>query len=110
MQQLAACESTIDTDHNWVGYRATLASISPPAVPFVGVYLTTLTNLQTQGGESVDVQKRRIIQDIEHWQIVPYNFNSVPSILSYLDETYSKYEEEVEYLDRYSKLSLEREP
>ena len=36
MAALSACEATIDTNKNFANYRSTLASISPPAVPFIG--------------------------------------------------------------------------
>ena len=36
MAALSACEATIDTNKNFANYRSTLASITPPAVPFIG--------------------------------------------------------------------------
>ena len=32
----SSCEATIDTNKNFANYRSTLASITPPAVPFIG--------------------------------------------------------------------------
>ena len=36
MAALSACDDTIDTKKNFANYRSTLASISPPAIPFIG--------------------------------------------------------------------------
>jgi son of sevenless-like protein len=36
MQQLAACELTLDSNKNFTNYRTTLAKVSPPCVPFIG--------------------------------------------------------------------------
>ena len=37
MSQLGACEMTIDSNKNFTNYRTTLARVSPPCVPFIGV-------------------------------------------------------------------------
>jgi len=37
MSQLGACEMTIDSNKNFTNYRTTLAKVSPPCVPFIGV-------------------------------------------------------------------------
>ena len=39
MAVLSSCEATIDMDKNFANYRSTLASISPPAVPFIGALI-----------------------------------------------------------------------
>ena len=36
MSQLGACEMTIDSNKNFNNYRLTLASVTPPFVPFIG--------------------------------------------------------------------------
>ena len=35
----SSCEATIDTNKNFANYQSTLASISPPAVSFIGVLI-----------------------------------------------------------------------
>ena len=39
MAALSSCEATIDTSKNFANYRSTLASISHPAVYFIGALI-----------------------------------------------------------------------
>ncbi|KZT73839.1 ras GEF [Daedalea quercina L-15889] len=119
MGQLRDCESTIDTAKNFTNYRQTLARITPPCVPFIGVYLTTLTFINDGAGDKlgenmINFRKRQkaaeVIQDIKRWQSKPYNFQTVASILSYLEECFNKYSDGHDYADQFWNLSLEREP
>ncbi|KAF8133461.1 ras guanine nucleotide exchange factor domain-containing protein, partial [Boletus edulis] len=64
MSQLNACEMTIDSGKNFTNYRSTLAKVAPPCVPFIGVFLTTLTFIQdgskdTLPGNLVNFRKRQ---------------------------------------------------
>lgn len=86
---------------------------------FTGVYLTTLTFINdgaedNLAGHMVNFRKRQkaaeVIQDIKRWQAKPYNFTSVGSVMSYLEESFEKYVEAVDYGDQFWNLSLEREP
>ncbi|KAM5535086.1 hypothetical protein V8D89_011314 [Ganoderma adspersum] len=119
MSQLKVCESTIDTNKNFNNYRSTLARIQPPCVPFIGVYLTTLTFINDGAedklaGQMINFRKRQkaaeVIQDIKRWQAKPYNFQTVASVLSYLEESFQSYQDGVDYGDQFWNLSLEREP
>ncbi|KZT11988.1 ras GEF [Laetiporus sulphureus 93-53] len=119
MSQLRMCESTIDSTKNFSNYRSTLARISPPCVPFIGVYLTTLTFINDGAedridGNMINFRKRQkaaeVIQDIKRWQSKPYNYQTVGSVLSYLEESFVKYADGFDYADQFWNLSLEREP
>lgn len=138
MSQLGASESTIDTNKNFNNYRSTLAKISPPCVPFIGrfgfqiyhivlcnriclsgVYLTTLTFINDGAedklaGHMINFRKRQkaaeVIRDIKRWQAMPYNFQTVASVLGFLEDSFNKYSEGVDYGDQFWNLSLEREP
>ncbi|KAI0731989.1 ras GEF [Fomitopsis betulina] len=119
MGLLRECESTIDTAKNFTNYRQTLARITPPCVPFIGVYLTTLTFINDGAGDRlgdnmINFRKRQkaaeVIQDIKRWQSKPYNFQTVASILSYLEECFNKYSDGHDYADQFWNISLEREP
>ncbi|KAH9936253.1 ras guanine nucleotide exchange factor domain-containing protein [Fomitopsis serialis] len=119
MGQLRDCESTIDTAKNFTNYRQTLARITPPCVPFIGVYLTTLTFINDGAGDKlgdnmINFRKRQkaaeVIQDIKRWQSKPYNFQTVASILAYLEECFNKYADGFDYADQFWNQSLEREP
>ncbi|KAI0766402.1 ras GEF [Trametes elegans] len=119
MAQLKICESTIDTNKNFNNYRSLLARIQPPCVPFIGVYLTTLTFINDGAedklaGNMINFRKRQkaaeVIQDIKRWQAKPYSFQTVTSVLQYLEESFQQYTDGVDYGDQFWHLSLEREP
>ncbi|KAI0372236.1 ras GEF [Pilatotrama ljubarskyi] len=119
MSQLKVCESTIDTNKNFNNYRSLLATIQPPCVPFIGVYLTTLTFINDGAedklsGNMINFRKRQkaaeVIQDIKRWQAKPYNFQTVAPVLAYLEESFQQYTDGVDYGDQFWHLSLEREP
>jgi RasGEF domain len=48
MTQLGACEMTIDSNKNFTNYRTTLARVSPPCVPFIGVCFAPFPEDNTQ--------------------------------------------------------------
>jgi len=84
-----------------------------------GVFLTTLTFIQdgskdTLPGNLVNFRKRQkaseVIQDIQRWQAFPHNFNPIPSVQTYLEESLAKFSEQVDVGDFFWNLSLEREP
>jgi son of sevenless-like protein len=84
-----------------------------------GVFLTTLTFIQDGAednisGNVVNFRKRQkaseVIRDIKRWQSPPFNFQPVPSIQAYLDESLKQFTESVELGDHFWNLSLEREP
>jgi son of sevenless-like protein len=119
MNQLGACEMTIDSNKNFTNYRTTLAEISPPCVPFIGVFLTTLTFVQDGSkdalpGNLINFRKRQkaseVIQDIKRWQSHPHNFHPLPTVLMYIEESLHQFSDQVDIGDLFWNLSLEREP
>ena len=84
-----------------------------------GVYLTTLTFINDGAGDKlsgnmINFRKRQkaaqVIKDMKRWQSSPYNFQTVASILSYLEESFQAFQDGVDYGDQFWNLSLEREP
>ena len=84
-----------------------------------GTYLTTLTFINDGAedkvaGHMINFRKRQkaaeVIQDIKRWQAMPYNFSVVAQILAFLEESFSKYQDGIDYGDQFWHLSLEREP
>jgi son of sevenless-like protein len=119
MTQLNHCEMTIDSGKNFNNYRSTLAKVAPPCVPFIGVFLTTLTFIQdgskdTLPGNLVNFRKRQkaseVIQDIQRWQTIPHHFHPLAAVQGYLEESLGKFSDQVDVGDLFWNLSLEREP
>ncbi|KAH8104489.1 ras GEF [Cristinia sonorae] len=118
MTLLSTCEATIDTNKNFANYRSLLLKITPPCVPFIGLYLTTLTFIndgaEDKAGEMVNFRKRQkaaeVIQDIKRWQSKPYNFTIVTPVVKYLEENLYRYADGVDYGDQFWEQSLLREP
>lgn len=118
MSQLQACETTISSYKTFNIYRHALAKVSPPCVPFVGVFLTALTHIQdgskdTLPNNLVNFRKRQkaseVIQDLQRWQAQPHNFHPLPTVLVYLDDALGQFGDK-DVSDVFWKLSLEREP
>ena len=85
----------------------------------IGVYLTTLTFINDGAedklsGQMVNFRKRQkaaeVIQDIKRWQAMHFSLTSVGTILSFLEDSFNKYVDGVDYGDQFWNLSLEREP
>ena len=61
----------------------------------------------------VNFRKRQkaaeVIQDIKRWQAMPFSLTSVGTILSFLEDSFNKYVDGVDYGDQFWNLSLERE-
>lgn len=119
LTQLNNCEMTIDSGKNFNNYRSTLAKVAPPCVPFIGVFLTTLTFIQdgakdTLPANLVNFRKRQkaseVIQDIQRWQTIPHHFHPLASVQGYLEESLNKFNDQVDVSDMFWNLSLEREP
>lgn len=118
MSQLETCETTINSYKTYNVYRYALAKVSPPCVPFVGVFLTALTHIQDGSKDSlpnnlVNFRKRQktseVIQDLQRWQTQPHNFHPLPSVLVYLDDVLGQFGDK-DVSDVFWRLSLEREP
>ncbi|EPQ26580.1 uncharacterized protein PFL1_06906 [Pseudozyma flocculosa PF-1] len=89
---------SIEHTRNYAGYRARLRSTEPPAVPFLGLFLTDLTfcyegNAPTRPCPAAPDKKllnfdkyvkiSRIINEMQRFQ-APFNLVEVPEIQSYL--------------------------
>ncbi|KAH0832239.1 ras GEF [Lanmaoa asiatica] len=118
MSQLETCETLINSYKHYNNYRSTLATVAPPCVPFVGVFLTALTHIQDGSkdylpGDLVNFRKRQksseVIQDLQRWQTQPHNFHLLPSVLVFIDESLSQFGDH-DASEVFWKLSLEREP
>ena len=54
-----------------------------------------------------------VIQDIQRWQTVPYNLNPLASVMTYIEDSLGKFNDQVDVMDigdHFWKLSLDREP
>ncbi|KAG9041746.1 hypothetical protein FS837_011814 [Tulasnella sp. UAMH 9824] len=114
------------TDHakNYGVYRESLRATAPPAVPFMGLYLTDLTfcregNPNTRPSP-LDENRRlinfikyyrlaRIVQDVQRFQTMPYNLQPVPEIQKYLSNVIEKSKNTGDLQDLYRR-SLVLEP
>lgn len=118
MTLLGACEMTIDSNKNFSNYRSLLQRITPPCVPFIGLYLTTLTFIQDGApnniGALVNFRKRQkaaeVIEEIQKWQSKPFNFAKVDLIHDYIVDCLNKFNNRPDVSDEFWELSLEREP
>ncbi|KAG1898196.1 ras GEF [Suillus fuscotomentosus] len=118
MSQLETCETTINSYKTFNIYRHALAKVSPPCLPFVGVFLTALTHIQDGSKDYlpnnlVNFRKRQkaseVIQDLQRWQTQPHNFHPLPTVLVYLDDALGQFDDK-DVSDVFWQLSLEREP
>jgi son of sevenless-like protein len=139
LSQLEVCEWTMDSGKNFNNYRTTLAKVTPPCVPFfgmywpwlnpalradetrVGVYLTQLTFIQDGNPDNADnnlinFSKRHkaaeVISDIKRWQTKPYNLQPITGVVGFIEESLSGYSENPNsyYNDEFWRRSLELEP
>ncbi|KAF9485897.1 ras GEF [Pholiota conissans] len=119
MAMFGACEMTIDSNKNFTKYRSLMASVTPPCVPFIGVFLSTLTFIQDGNpdnlpGGLVNFRKRQmaseVINDIKRWQALPFNFQPLPSVLAYINDSLNQFVDTRASSEHFWALSLEREP
>ncbi|KAF8158224.1 ras guanine nucleotide exchange factor domain-containing protein [Crassisporium funariophilum] len=119
MAQFGACEMTIDSNKNFTKYRQLMASVTPPCVPFIGVFLSTLQfnqdgNPDLLPGGLINFRKRQkaavVINDIKRWQAQPFNFQPLPSVLAYINDSLNQFSDTRASSEHFWSLSLEREP
>ncbi|KAG6910697.1 hypothetical protein DXG01_008741 [Tephrocybe rancida] len=120
MAQFGACEMTIDSNKNFTKYRQLMASVTPPCVPFIGVFLSTLQFIQDGNpdmlpGGLVNFRKRQkaseVINDIKRWQAQPFNFQAIASVQAYIEESLTQFGSDTKAsAEHFWALSLEREP
>ncbi|KAF4617443.1 hypothetical protein D9613_005997 [Agrocybe pediades] len=119
MAQFGACEMTIDSNKNFTKYRSLMASVTPPCVPFIGVFLSTLQFIQDGNNDNlpgglVNFRKRQkaseVINDIKRWQALPFNFTPLPNVQAFIKESLDQFSDTRASSDHFWHLSLEREP
>ncbi|RDB17922.1 Cell division control protein 25 [Hypsizygus marmoreus] len=119
MAQFGACEMTIDSNKNFTKYRQLMASVTPPCVPFIGVFLSTLQFIQDGNpdnlpGGLINFRKRQkaseVINDIKRWQAQPFNFVTIPIVQTYIEESLNQFNDTRASSEHFWALSLEREP
>jgi len=115
--QLDDVEKTLDSGKNFTGYRQLLATVSPPCVPFLGVYLTVLTFIQdgnkdilVKEGNLINFNKRQkaaeVIREIKKYQSKPYNLSEIPVIQEYLENALARVENAPDFWE----ISMQLEP
>ncbi|KAF8237166.1 ras GEF [Tricholoma matsutake] len=119
MAQFGACEMTIDSSKTYAKYSQLMASVTPPCVPFIGVFLSTLQFIQDGNpdilpGGLINFQKRqmasKVIDDIKRWQATTFNFQAIPAIQTWIEESLNQFNDTRASSEHFWALSLEREP
>lgn len=66
------------------------------------------------GPNLINFRKRQkaaeVIEDIKRWQLIPYSFNVVPSVASFIEDSLRHFDDGRDLSDYFWNLSLEREP
>ena len=86
----------MNSSRNFNEYRDLLNLVSPPVVPFFGVYLTDLTFVEDGNPNYLDPEHKivnfakrmktaNIIESIRQFQVMPYNFEEIPDVQRFLD-------------------------
>ncbi|KAF9468519.1 ras guanine nucleotide exchange factor domain-containing protein [Collybia nuda] len=124
--QLESLRRLADHSRNYHEYRFKLRNTAPPAVPFLGLYLTDVTFCR-EGNPShraspINQSKKllnfnkyhklaRIVQDMQRFQ-VPYNLKAIPEVQEYLNVAFenSRHHGDLQDLYRRSLLVEPRQP
>ncbi|KAF9067138.1 ras guanine nucleotide exchange factor domain-containing protein [Rhodocollybia butyracea] len=122
-QQLENLRRLADHGRNYYEYRTKLRNTAPPAVPFLGIYLTDVTFCR-EGNPShrkspLNPDKKlhnfnkyhklaRIVQDMQRFQ-VPYNLKDIPEAQEYLTQLFRDSQKKGDLQDLYRR-SLMVEP
>ncbi|TRM64090.1 ras guanine nucleotide exchange factor domain-containing protein [Schizophyllum amplum] len=121
--QLEAMRKLADHSRNYREYRARLRNTAPPAVPFLGLYLTDITFCRegnpshrasptNQTKQLINFNKyhklARIVQDMQRFQ-APYNLKEIPEVHEYLTFVFQKSRRNGDLQDLYRR-SLMVEP
>ncbi|KAG6335564.1 hypothetical protein ID866_3527 [Astraeus odoratus] len=124
--QLEALRRLADHGRNYHEYRSKLRNTAPPAVPFLGLYLTDVTFCRegnpsyrdsplVPGKKLLNFNKyhklARIVQDMQRFQ-VPYNLKKIPEVQEYLNVAFenSKHHGDLQDLYRRSLLVEPKQP
>ncbi|EMD39549.1 hypothetical protein CERSUDRAFT_92047 [Gelatoporia subvermispora B] len=124
--QLESLRKLADHARNYHEYRSRLRNTAPPAVPFLGLYLTDVTFCR-EGNPShraspANPDKKllnfnkyhklaRIVQDMQRFQ-VPYNLKGIPEVQEYLKDAFenSKHRGDLQDLYRRSLMVEPKQP
>lgn len=124
--QLESLRRLADHGRNYHQYRSRLRNIAPPAVPFLGLYLTDVTfcregnpsyreSPSAPGKKLLNFNKyhklARIVQDMQRFQ-VPYNLKKIPEVQEYLQMAFenSRHHGDLQDLYRRSLLVEPKQP
>ncbi|KAI0352648.1 ras GEF [Trametes cingulata] len=118
--RLEALRKLADHARNYHEYRSRLRNTAPPAVPFLGLYLTDLTFCR-EGNPSHRTSPKapekklinfnkyhklaRIVQDMQRFQ-VPYNLKEIPEVQAYLRDAFDKSQRQGDLQDLYRRSLL----
>lgn len=118
--QMEALRKLADHSRNYHEYRSRLRNTSPPAVPFLGLYLTDVTFCR-EGNPSHRPSPRnpakklinfnkyhklaRIVQDMQRFQ-VPYNLKGIPEVQEYLNVAFERARHHGDLQDLYRRSLL----
>lgn len=118
--QLEALRKLADHGRNYHEYRSRLRNTSPPAVPFLGLYLTDVTFCR-EGNPShraspLNNSKKllnfnkyhklaRIVQDMQRFQL-PYNLKAIQEVQDYLNASFENSKRSGDFQDLYRRSLL----
>ncbi|KAI0688909.1 ras GEF [Earliella scabrosa] len=118
--QLESLRKLADHARNYHEYRSRLRNTAPPAVPFLGLYLTDITFCR-EGNPSHRTSPKapekkllnfnkyhklaRIVQDMQRFQ-VPYNLKEIPEVQAYLRDAFEKSQRQGDLQDLYRRSLL----
>ncbi|TFK40534.1 ras guanine nucleotide exchange factor domain-containing protein [Crucibulum laeve] len=118
--RLEALRRLADHSRNYHEYRSKLRNTAPPAVPFLGLYLTDVTFCR-EGNPShraspVNASRKllnfnkyhklaRIVQDMQRFQ-VPYNLKAIPEVQEYLNVAFENAKHHGDLQDLYNRSLL----
>ncbi|KAJ6239758.1 ras guanine nucleotide exchange factor i-related [Anaeramoeba flamelloides] len=113
MKTFSSLQETLSNEQGYKRYRDILANCKPPALPYVGLFLTDLTFISDGSPSTIDglinFSKRKllhnVIREIKKFQQHQYNFCYVYQIQALLKEKLTEHTEKSLY-----KVSLENEP
>ncbi|KAG2102203.1 ras guanine nucleotide exchange factor domain-containing protein [Suillus discolor] len=118
--QLESLRRLADHGRNYHQYRSRLRNIAPPAVPFLGLYLTDVTfcregnpsyreSPNAPGKKLLNFNKyhklARIVQDMQRFQ-VSYNLKKIPEVQEYLQMAFEKSKHHGDLQDLYRRSLL----
>ncbi|GJE88283.1 REM and RasGEF domain-containing protein [Phanerochaete sordida] len=118
--QLEALRKLSDHSRNYHEYRTRLKNTAPPAIPFLGLYLTDITfcregnpshrsSPQNPDKKLLNFNKyhklARIVQDMQRFQ-VPYNLKEIPEVQEYLKDAFEQSKNRTDLQDLYRRSLL----